>query len=67
MNLFAMDKGTLLEWFCLRSINHKVVSKQQTWKNGIIGKYCHLKRNDSTQDTVQLRSKVTFARVLNAY
>ena len=37
MNLFAMDQGTLLENFCLHTINHKVVSEQQTKKNGIIG------------------------------
>ena len=30
MNLFTMDQGTLLECFCLHSINHKVVSKQKT-------------------------------------
>ena len=38
---FAKDQGILLERFCLYNINHKVVSEQQTWKNGIIGKYCH--------------------------
>ena len=44
-----MDQGTLLECFCLHIINHKAVSKQQNWKNGIIGKYGHFKQNNIKQ------------------
>ena len=43
-----MDQGTLLECSCLHSINHKVVSKQQT-QNGVIGKYGHFMRNNIKQ------------------
>jgi len=49
MNLFAMDQGIRLECFCLHKFNHKVVNKQQTRKNGIIGKYCHFKTNSFKQ------------------
>ena len=49
MNLFAMDQGTLLKCFYLHSINHKVVSEQQTRKNGIVDKCCHFKRNNIKQ------------------
>ena len=49
MNLFAMDQEILLECFCLHNINHKVVSEQQTQKNGIIGKCCHFKTNNIKQ------------------
>ena len=47
MNFFAMDQGTMLEYFCLQKINHKVGRKQQTRKKkiGINGKYGHFKTN----------------------
>ena len=32
MNLFTMDQGTLLEYFSLHSIHHKVVNQKQTQK-----------------------------------
>ena len=44
-----MDQGTLLECFCLYSINHKVANEQQTQKNGIIGDYCYFKTNNIKQ------------------
>ena len=43
-----MDQGTLLECFCLHSVDHKVVNQRKTQKM-VIGKYSHCKRSSINQ------------------